>query len=276
MTKARNYKLGTIRTLFARSGNQCSFPDCEHELVTESNLFVGQLCHIEGASKKGPRYKPESDDDFRRSEQNLILLCYRHHQVVDHDINAFSSEILHQMKNNHQTKMEANRFNPSSTLLNQVRAEHEVYWSRIEAVTNDLNERIGLALPINTNGEFANVIAELEVLSSRVQETFLDLTGSDDALETEIYEFLEKYDYDTTKLREVPYYENPILNRNWERHNIGSPNLTLMLKVLITQAELLHLQYKKSKNDLGKSENQKLKDVEEKLENFASKYLLSD
>ena len=34
------------------------------------------------------------------------------------------------------------------------------------------------------------------------------------------------------------YYDNPFENRNWERHNLGSPNVLLDLRTLQLYAEL--------------------------------------
>jgi len=54
--------LATIKALFAKSGNQCAFPGCNHVLVTDKNLFVGELCHIEAAAPGGPRYNDKMSD----------------------------------------------------------------------------------------------------------------------------------------------------------------------------------------------------------------------
>ncbi|EKE03034.1 MAG: hypothetical protein ACD_20C00287G0017 [uncultured bacterium] len=57
-----------LRALFARSGNQCAFPSCNHHLINHKNQFVGQICHIEAANVGGERYNPSQNDEQRRSK----------------------------------------------------------------------------------------------------------------------------------------------------------------------------------------------------------------
>ena len=33
----------TIQNLFARSGNQCAYPSCTHELITDDDIFVAEV-----------------------------------------------------------------------------------------------------------------------------------------------------------------------------------------------------------------------------------------
>ena len=36
----------TMKSLFARSGNRCAFPDCYAPLVEENDIVTGEVCHI--------------------------------------------------------------------------------------------------------------------------------------------------------------------------------------------------------------------------------------
>ena len=72
-------KTNTLKALFAKSGNQCAFPGCDHPMINKKNQFIGQVCHIESALPGGERFNKESNDEFRRCYENLILLCYPHH-----------------------------------------------------------------------------------------------------------------------------------------------------------------------------------------------------
>lgn len=88
-----------LRALFARSGNQCAFPDCEHELIDEDDNFVGQVCHIEAAAEGGERFNPNMTNEERRQASNLLLLCYKHH-VKSNDTVKFTKEVLITIKQN--------------------------------------------------------------------------------------------------------------------------------------------------------------------------------
>ena len=98
-------KLKTIKRLYALSGNQCAFPDCPVTFVlSEDETNLSEICHIEAAEEGGERYNPNSDDEERRSFENLILLCPNHHKVTD-DVQTYTVEVLREMKRTHEAKM---------------------------------------------------------------------------------------------------------------------------------------------------------------------------
>lgn len=86
-------KVDVLKALFARSGNQCAFPGCTQPLINAKNKYIGQLCHIEAASRGGERYNPDGNDEHRRRFENLVLLCYRHH-VETNDVDEYPVERL--------------------------------------------------------------------------------------------------------------------------------------------------------------------------------------
>lgn len=90
-----------LRNLALKSKNQCSFPGCTENLITNDNVFTGQICHIEAAEPKGQRYNKLMTDEERRSPDNLILLCYRHHKITD-NVEIYTSQKLKDMKRKHE------------------------------------------------------------------------------------------------------------------------------------------------------------------------------
>lgn len=96
----RSYTKNTIKELYAKSGNQCSFPGCNIQLFENGNQ--SEICHISGLNPNSARYDKSMTDEERNSYANLILLCPTHHQIVDSDSDRFSIEVLQSMKNNHE------------------------------------------------------------------------------------------------------------------------------------------------------------------------------
>jgi hypothetical protein len=74
----------TVKRLFALSGNRCAFPKCT-SLLVDGTKVVGKICHIKAQSKGGPRYDPNQTQVERHGYDNLILMCGRHHDVIDAD-----------------------------------------------------------------------------------------------------------------------------------------------------------------------------------------------
>ena len=95
--QARNYSQKTIKRLFALSGNQCAFPNCNKVLVNQNNALDSNICHIEAANSDGERYNLNMSDKERADYDNLILLCREHH-----DVTKYTVDVLQNMKKNHE------------------------------------------------------------------------------------------------------------------------------------------------------------------------------
>lgn len=93
----------TIRRLFALSGNRCAFPGCSLPLVESAGTVTGEICHIKAKGKGGPRYDGSQTDEERHAFENLILLCRRHHKVVDSAPDIYSAEALQEVKAIHES-----------------------------------------------------------------------------------------------------------------------------------------------------------------------------
>jgi len=99
--QARNYSQKTIKRLFALSGNQCAFPNCNRILVNQNNALDSNICHIEAAESKGQRYNPNMTDKERADYNNLILLCPIHHDETN-NVDEYTVDVLRNMKKNHE------------------------------------------------------------------------------------------------------------------------------------------------------------------------------
>lgn len=79
----RRYSEKTIKILFGRA-TRCAYPDCRGTLIFEDRgrLTVNaQIAHIRSGSPDGPRYVYSVE--LINSEENLLLLCGKHHKPVD-------------------------------------------------------------------------------------------------------------------------------------------------------------------------------------------------
>lgn len=94
-------RLSTLKRLFAVSGNQCAFPKCQVALV-EGMTVTGKVCHIKGNKKGSARYDENQSDEDRHGFDNLILMCGRHHDVIDDDEESYSVDRLQSMKAMHE------------------------------------------------------------------------------------------------------------------------------------------------------------------------------
>lgn len=95
----------TRKVLWGRSGNRCAI--CKNELVIDATTqdnesVVADECHIISARPNGPRHDPSFPTEKLDSYDNLMLLCRTHHKMVDDQPDTFTTDILRQVKANHE------------------------------------------------------------------------------------------------------------------------------------------------------------------------------
>jgi len=93
-----------IKTLFAYSGNQCAMPNCTETLVDVSGTMLGKIAHICAAEKGGARYDSKMTDEQRRDISNLIIVCGKHHDIIDDKNNEtnYPTDLLRRYKTTHE------------------------------------------------------------------------------------------------------------------------------------------------------------------------------
>src|SRR5215211_6156641 len=94
------------------SGNVCAFPGCDRRLVepgtnTDDPAVLGEMAHIVGEKRRGPRGADEMPPSERNSHANLVLLCGDHHKLIDSQPNAYSVPVLRAMKSDHEARIPA-------------------------------------------------------------------------------------------------------------------------------------------------------------------------
>lgn len=95
----------TRKILWGRSGNRCAI--CKNELVIDATVqddesVVADECHIISSKSNGPRYDLSFPIEELDSYDNLILLCRIHHKMVDDQAVTYTTNILRQMKSDHE------------------------------------------------------------------------------------------------------------------------------------------------------------------------------
>ena len=120
--------------LWVKAAGRCEFHGC-NEPVWRNNLTLsdgnfGEVAHIIGSSEDGPRGSEESAD-LRIAYSNLMLLCPRCHIEIDRDPNKYSSELLHQWKQDHEKRIEI-----------QTNYPEEIHKSTVVLFTVKIRDRI--------------------------------------------------------------------------------------------------------------------------------------
>ena len=102
--------LKELKALFLKSGNRCAFSDCGETLLLEDDSLeapvnLNNIAHIVAESPDGPRGRSHLSQEERNRESNLILMCERHHHIIDQRPQFYTVERLRQMKEDHEALM---------------------------------------------------------------------------------------------------------------------------------------------------------------------------
>ena len=96
-----------LKALLQKSGNRCAFPYCGEVLLGEGTdvedpVILSKIAHIVGESLDGPRGRHPLPLAERDKESNLLLLCGKHHDIIDGQPQLYTVERLRQFKEDHE------------------------------------------------------------------------------------------------------------------------------------------------------------------------------
>lgn len=97
--------------LWARAAGRCQYRGCNSDLVGDlvagrQDGIFGFIAHIVADIEGGPRGDPVRSPQLARSLENLMLMCARHHKLVDLDAVADHPEaVLLAMKAEHEARI---------------------------------------------------------------------------------------------------------------------------------------------------------------------------
>jgi 5-methylcytosine-specific restriction endonuclease McrA len=98
--------LKTRKMLWGRSGGLCAIcrePLFEDESETDDPSVLGEECHIVAREKDGPRGDDPLPEEKRDLYANLILLCLKHHKIIDDQPDKYPVPELLRIKQEQET-----------------------------------------------------------------------------------------------------------------------------------------------------------------------------
>ena len=109
-TPSRHLPAAERNLLWARSGEVCAFPPCDEPLIVDDQgswVTVAETAHIHAHSPGGARYLPELPPERRESYENTMLMCRKHHRLVDNKKNEhiYTADLLRQWKADHESQV---------------------------------------------------------------------------------------------------------------------------------------------------------------------------
>ncbi len=128
MALRANISQKEMKILCLQSGGVCAFPGCGERLVQDEHegaesVIIGEAAHIVADSRQGPRGAEPLADDQRSKHANLILLCGKHHTVVDTLPQVYNVPVLRQMKADHEVTVRSENGDPAVAIAPRLHDE---------------------------------------------------------------------------------------------------------------------------------------------------------
>lgn len=161
--------------LWAKAGGRCEYRGCNQDLVgdlisgNEDALF-GYIAHIVADSPNGPRGDPILSPRLAKELSNLMLLCARHHKLIDVDRrDDHPVDILKAMKDTHETRIATN------CGIDEEYASHVIRFGATIGSNEALvsTQAIFAAMPPDRHPATSQTI-DLEMLNQTVKDDELD------------------------------------------------------------------------------------------------------
>ncbi len=136
-------KAKIIKMIWGKAAARCSI--CKQVLIEEENknssyhIPIGEVAHIVAERNDGPRGKSNLTTMERNDIGNLLLLCQKHHTIVDNDTNLYTVGKLNEIKKAHEQWV-VNKLNTCPSWEAKIEQVYYLNIPRLSMLTSNLNE----------------------------------------------------------------------------------------------------------------------------------------
>lgn len=166
---SRTVSLSTIKRLFACSGNCCAFPECGETLFF-GKIFVAEVAHINAVSAGGPRYDGKLSPEEVAGYGNLLLLCRKHHCIIDAAPDEYPVDFLRQTKTHHEQFYADGNLTISKKVADQVAATLGALVVRTEDEFDLTPNEHGMMRELLFGAEPIELVDSIFLLSGRLED----------------------------------------------------------------------------------------------------------
>ena len=223
----------TLRFLYGKSGNKCAFPDCCEPIFESDATLTGECCHIEAYSANGPRFNPKTTIEQKNAEENLILLCSRHHKIIDAHPQEYTAERLREMKQTHEQQYSRETRVLNNSMVLALQQSMSNYWQELQQIDKLAN--CELKIEIDTDEDVLTLMHNAESHFYCLESCLEFVEDSDYKILEDLKSLCDRIGVEYSQFDNIPYNENPLHNRNWEIYSLAFPNFIRHIKLYYLQ-----------------------------------------
>ena len=237
MPGSRRISNEVMRLLYAHSGNRCAYPDCTNPIFEDDGQLTGECCHIKAFSPGGPRYDASQTDEERNGVDNLMLMCSRHHAIVDKNVDRYTVEVLQEYKQMHEEKYSAETLRLTEEQLRYLQMSSDNFWKRIERIDQEEEDLADLKMKVEASESIEDLLEDVKNEIYAINDIIDDIISADYKLIDNIKDILVEYKIDLGEFdRQLESRGSSDLARhNWEYNNLAVPNILARLKMQYLQ-----------------------------------------
>lgn len=237
MPGSRRISNEVMRLLYAHSGNRCAYPDCTNPIFEDDGQLTGECCHIKAFSPGGPRYDASQTDEERNGVDNLMLMCSRHHAIVDKNVDRYTVEVLQEYKQMHEEKYSAETLRLTEEQLRYLQMSSDNFWKRIERIDQEEEDLADLKMKVEASESIEELLEDVKNEIYAINDIIDDIISADYKLIDNIRDILVEYKIDLGEFdRQLESRGSSDLARhNWEYNNLAVPNILARLKMQYLQ-----------------------------------------
>lgn len=143
------------------------------------------------------------------------------------------------------------------------------YWEKLDTLykLRDPNKRAEIP-------KFDASLTDLQIIDKmandleRLKKLHEIINNSYDQMEADLDQIIKKLDFDVEEVKEIPYYENPFSNRDWDIRILGLNNFYIYLKCGILQLKVGALEREVVSNPKNKKLIAELEKAKENLKDY--------
>ncbi len=154
----------------------------------------------------------------------------------------------------------------------------EKYWYDVERL-NKLDHVFtdsGLAMEVNGDSSFFDVIESAYAAVGGIEFLLESFHISDESLKIDFERLLLRKDISPDIFHDVPYYEHPFENRNWDSHNLGTPNWLQRLRIDLAHIEVKYIEEYLKTHSEDLNAKAKFEEAKEALQEYAKTAMYVD
>jgi hypothetical protein len=208
-------------------------------LVSDKNLFIAEVCHIEAAAPGGERYNPDQTQDERRAYENLVILCHPHHVETD-NVAEYPAGRLRKLKMDHEASFGQHPYKIDESLLYKISVEMDQYWSDIDFLHNTQHVAPSLSVPVNVRLSYQELADEMDDLLRTLSTWRTKLIESNRRRYADVLAVFSEVGVEVSALGDERAQR--LSHGDWLFVNLALPNHVTRLRALLVQMELQYLE----------------------------------